>query len=401
MNEMRLPLRLLALAATLTGLVLSVGVRADSWMPPEVETYFSADGRARLTVTPRGVDDPLQYFEDKERGREPAGQRPGSAPTRAAGRLELRGEDGSWNMLWERPLLNEVAPVSALVSNDGAYVVTFDNWHSIGVGSNVVVIYGAEGDAVRSFRLDEVVPAYMTDAFATSVSSRYWHGQGTRIEGGQLRLAIVEPGSDLLTSARAFYVDIDLATGSVAPIGDADLARWRPRACEEHRRVVAEVQRYVESERADLTAPTSSDPEAWESYGYQVARRLYWPNIPLVISLPTPRKDMYAMHLTSFRHFLVAPAEEPGDRRVFVGDLQDRLVTEVERAAAGLRPAQLTGVEMTFVADAAHWPRIAAALAASGASLRQVDPAAPLPQQARLIAELPTPPTVDPACAAW
>ena len=132
--------RLLALVATITGLVLSAGAHADSWAPPEIEAYVSADRRARLTVTPRDVDGPFRYFEDKVRGREPAGQRPDSARTQATGGLELRRQDGRWNLLWERPLLNEAAPVPALVSNDGAYVVTFDNWGSVGVGSNVVVI---------------------------------------------------------------------------------------------------------------------------------------------------------------------------------------------------------------------------------------------------------------------
>ena len=48
--------RLLALVATITGLVLSAGAHADSWAPPEIEAYVSADRRARLTVTPRDVD---------------------------------------------------------------------------------------------------------------------------------------------------------------------------------------------------------------------------------------------------------------------------------------------------------------------------------------------------------
>lgn len=302
--------------------------------------------------------------------------------------------------MWERPLVNDVSPASAVVSNDGAHVVTFDNWYSHGLGDNVVVIYDASGNPIQSLRLDGVVPGYMIDAFGRSVSSLYWQGEGTRIDGSRLRLAIVEPGAEFPSSARGFFVDVDLATGTVAPIADADLMRWRPRACEAHRRAVAELQQFLDRQRASLVAPASTDPQAWERYGYEVAGRLYWPNIPLVIELPEVQNELYSMNLTSFRTFLARPAEDEADRRVFVAVRQERLVAEVEQAAARLRPGGLAGVEMTFVADAAHWPRIAAALSASGARLRQVDPAVPLPHQPDYLGELPPSRTVDSACAA-
>jgi hypothetical protein len=314
------------------------------------------------------------------------------------GRLQVL-ENGRWRTVWQRPLVNDVSPVSALVSNDGAHVVTFDNWHSIGLGNNVVVIYGADGNPVRSLRLDESVPVYIIDSFPRSVSSLYWQGEGTRIEGGRLHLAILEPGSDFPSTVRGFFIDIDLATGAVGPIAEADLTRWRPRACEAHRRVVAELRQFIERERADLTAPTLEESPAWERYGFQVASRLYWPNIPLVIRLPEVQDEFYSMNLTSFRNFLVQPAGDAPDRRVFVAARQERLAAEIERAAAGLRPGRLAGVEMTFIAGSAHWPRIVAALGTSGARLRQVDPATPLPPQSQYVAELPPPRALDPVCA--
>lgn len=369
--------------------------RADSWAAPRRTTYYSENRMVRLIVTPHIPADRSRWpFSERPRGP--------SAPDMARGVLQHRDDRDRWRTQWQGPLRNEVMPVAAMVANSGRYFVTFDDWGGTGTGPNVVVIYGADGSPVRSYGLDDVVPAYMIDTFARSVSSLYWQGQGTRIESGQLRLAIVEPGSDLPATARAFFVDIDLATGSVAPIGGADLIRWRPRACELHRRAVADHQRYIERERVDLAAPTSEETEVWEGYGYQVASRLYWPNIPLVIRLPEAAEDFYAMTLSSFRHFLVTPAENQnpaGDRRVFLAIRQRDLVAEVETAAALLPRGRLAGVEMTFVADVAHWPRIVAALALSGATLRQVDPSAPLPQQARRLAELPSERAVDPGCA--
>jgi hypothetical protein len=43
-----------------------------------------------------------------------------------------------------------VAPVSALVSEDGAYLITFDNWHSMGYGDDVVVLYRTDGTLIHS-----------------------------------------------------------------------------------------------------------------------------------------------------------------------------------------------------------------------------------------------------------
>jgi hypothetical protein len=384
--------------ALLLGIALALiaggQARADSWSPPQRTIYYSPSRSVRVIVTPHFPARP----DDRPYVQDASGP---SAPDMASAELQSREGRGSWRTRWRGPLRNPVMPVGALVADSGRHFVAFDDWGGTGTGPNVVAIYGADGRLVRSYRLDEFVPAYMVDTFATSVSSLYWQGEGTRIDGDLLRLAIVEPGNHLLATARGFFVDIDLETGSVAPIADSDLARWRPRACELHRLAVASHNGHIERQRAALTGPTSGEQderEVWESYGYQAASRLYWPNVPLVITLPEAGGELYAMNLRSFRHFLTAPPENPDDRRVFVAASQGTLVAEVERAAAQLRPGRLARLEMTFVADAVHWPRIAAALAASGARLRQVDPAVPLPQHARVLETLPAPRTVDPQC---
>ena len=72
---------------------------------------------------------------------------------------------------------NDVSPVSVLVSNSGAYVVTFDNWHHVGRGSNVVVIYGPKGKLVREMGLEDFLPREKVNALPISVSSTWWgHG---------------------------------------------------------------------------------------------------------------------------------------------------------------------------------------------------------------------------------
>ena len=97
-------------------------------------------------------------------------------------------------VLWAQPLSNAVAPVEALVSDTGRYVVTFDNWHSLGYGPNVVVIYGAEGQLLRSFSLEDLLSEAELRLVFRTVSSRWWPGEsgleprpgGDRAAGVQL-----------------------------------------------------------------------------------------------------------------------------------------------------------------------------------------------------------------------
>jgi hypothetical protein len=94
---------IVVLASTL---LLAGAARADTWFPPKVESYSSADGAWRLTVTPRDIESPLAYLDDKVKGREPAGAVPGDTRTRARGSMQHLA-DGKWRRVWEKALLNE------------------------------------------------------------------------------------------------------------------------------------------------------------------------------------------------------------------------------------------------------------------------------------------------------
>jgi hypothetical protein len=86
--------------------VLALSARATSWSMPEQRTYWSPAHSARLTVTPGAWETRAQP---------------------ASGRLEVRRADGTWEAIWSKALLNEVAPVEVLVTDDGRNVVTFDD----------------------------------------------------------------------------------------------------------------------------------------------------------------------------------------------------------------------------------------------------------------------------------
>lgn len=397
---------MLALAALFS---LATGpAHADSWAPPSMTTYVSANGQYRLTIVPREIGSQLAYFEAKVRGEtlpEPEGP---------LGRFE-RLEGGHWVSVWSRALVNEVAPVDAIVGDDGRHVVTFDNWHSMGHGDHVVVIYGEGGALIRSLRLDDIVPGYFIDALPATVSSIHWRQKEPRFIGDRLEVAVAEPDSEL-TEVGSFPVRIALANGVVEPIGAETMALLIPRVCAAHARNVGNFNSYLAFERNDLAYPATTDKDDWRRYLHHAVERLKPADEgddaledstdpfagvfgETTFELLDRGAYMEKDFRDDFRLALVAPAKELR-RRWFAARDQARLVSEVERAAKKIKPGQLTGAEMRFFADDAHWPRIAAVLAASGASLEQIDIATPIPPRQGDVAALPPERAINPACAA-
>lgn len=191
---------------------------ADSWALPETKTYLSANTEVRLTVVPRSLESQFAFFEGKVKGQEPAGPAAGADSERAGGTLERRLPNGEWSLVWRTPLLNEVAPVSALVANDGDHVVTFDNWHSIGYGDNVIVIYGPEGQVVRSLGLHDFLSPQQIKTLPASISSVRWaKSKSLSADGQSLHLEIARPDDESLAFIKPTqWVDIDLDTGDVS-----------------------------------------------------------------------------------------------------------------------------------------------------------------------------------------
>jgi len=197
---------------------------ADSWAMPTVEQYFSADRQVRLTITPRDLSSQLDYFAGKVRHDAKAGQRRGSTQNFPRGVLQ-RFVRGRWRMLWDSALVNDVAPVSALVADSGRYIVTFDNWHIVGLGPNVIVIYGAGGRLIRSLRLEDVLPKEYISALQRSVSSLWWSGRHRMAaQADEVILSIVVPATGNAQARSHVELALDLATGRVHPV---DPAAWR------------------------------------------------------------------------------------------------------------------------------------------------------------------------------
>lgn len=148
---------LLALAAV----VLSAHVRADSWAPAKTAGLSSPTGQTVARIVPGSNLDGVYGF---------SGAKKGAVATAILYRL-----DSAVNYVKAREfsLLNPIAPVYAAVTDAGE-IVTLDNWHNIGTGNSVVVVYSAEGQIVRKYGLTDIYTDAEMRKFERSVSSIWW-----------------------------------------------------------------------------------------------------------------------------------------------------------------------------------------------------------------------------------
>jgi hypothetical protein len=399
----------------LVGLASETAVRADSWGLPETATYTAGDGSARLIVTPRVPSSQLAYFQDRVAGRAPAGPRPGDNQASARGRLERR--DGRrWVPIWEGPLVNEVAPVSALVASQGRFFVTFDNWHSMGWGENVVVIYDSAGRVIRSLALTDLLPGYFVDALPRTTSSVHWAGENRIDDASQrLILLIVVPGPDVSgpdigrDRREHFPIALDLATGMPDSLPEAAWGRAREGACRALIQSRGWQLRQDAFLRDPLRAPATADERAWHEYAREAIARLETPTplpadaaddevgaellaglLDTVEPTTTVLRDHeaadYSASLRWLREALAEPPHGPDDVRIFASPSQENLAAALAREASRVRLGSLAGVKIYAVLEDPYWPSVRAALAATGATLIQLDPTRPIAQKPERLA---------------
>jgi TonB family protein len=73
-------------------------------------------------------------------------------------------------------LLNPIAPVMTLLSDDGSRVVTIDDWGADGSGDHVIVIYDSLGTIIRKFTLEDIAPKNEIQNMRMMDNKRIWHG---------------------------------------------------------------------------------------------------------------------------------------------------------------------------------------------------------------------------------
>lgn len=375
----------ITLAVALT-LVAASPAAADSWSPATRETYLSSDNATRVTVVPRELSDNLTYFSDKVDGKEPAGQDARGQP-RATAFLERR-EGNIWKKIWEVPLVNDVAPVRALVANNGRYVVTFDNWHSVGFGNNVVVIYRADGSLVRAIALSEIVPEDYIRALPRSVSSIWWSGDHEFASDGErviVKVAVPSRNAMSEPSAHSFVdVHINLETGKVVPPSGPAWERAIAAAAPLIARSKADEAKWRANEIASLTSPPNGADDEWDRYLYQAMRRLAPEdarrNFGSSWVLPAPRDPDFVEREQEIRE--VFSEWDTKSDLAFASPNNSRGLAQLLSDSASKAPAgRLAGSRLFVGLSPLLATGIRAALERTGATVIIFDPALPIPQR--------------------
>lgn len=375
--------------ALFCGIMLaSLGVtaaQADSWIMPTTKKTLSDNGAYRVTIIPRDLQSQLDYFEDAVDGRDNPGQKAGSTQTKATAFLEHKGSDGKWDEIWRKPLVNDVAPVSALVSSDGKYVITFDNWHSVGYGDDVIAIYGADGALIRKHSLEDILPRYYVAAFPTSVSSRWWSGDKKLLANqATLQMDIVFPNGEMdRDAARYVKLNYDLANGAVTYVDDAQWREARAFALGVAKSGVKQQRAYIASERAPLLAPSTGKEDDWMSYAYDASVRLGLRGeerpMMIIFAPDDESSDDWNSRKQLFDVLKSNPKKIGSGEVIIATPSQPALVQFLEKETANSPKRNLQGLTFKVFAQDAYWPRIRDLLSRTGAQVVQL-PMTPIAQ---------------------
>ena len=133
---------------------------ADSWPAAQVSEVFSKSRSYFVRVIPGKSIGDTHGFAGAAKG------------AYASAEIYRRHQDKSYRFVETLALLNPVAPVDVLVSDEGA-MIALDNWHNRGYGK-VVALYVTGKGLIRAYALDELFLGPEISTFKHSVSSIQW-----------------------------------------------------------------------------------------------------------------------------------------------------------------------------------------------------------------------------------
>ena len=122
----------------------------------------------------------------------------------------LDDEEKNYRLVSEFASDSGGAPLKALISDDGSYVVTLDGF-GMGRGNDVVVAYKRDGTKLKSWRLDEILTKEDFAAVPRSVSSDWWR-QEALIAYSPPQLIVTGPNDQIATTKKRYWYQLDLTT---------------------------------------------------------------------------------------------------------------------------------------------------------------------------------------------
>ncbi len=140
---------------------------ADSWPEPDSKTFYSENGMLFLKVIPGKP-------ELKEQSGGHSKDTVDSFSANAVGILFKKNKKGKVIEVWRERLANPEMPVRILISGNGKYVATFDDWGKMGYGKNVIVVYNEKGKMLYRYSLEDILTKEELSKVSQSLSSLEW-----------------------------------------------------------------------------------------------------------------------------------------------------------------------------------------------------------------------------------
>jgi len=361
-----------------------VGLRslasADSWSLPKVTSYESSDLTARFTVIPRPLESQLDYFSDAIEGDSTPGQLAGTHQQSALGFLEARQDSGAWAKIWRGPLVNNVAPVSALVTNDASHFVTFDNWHSVGHGDTVIVIYSSDGRVVRSMALTDIVPDYYFNALRRTVSSVSWKCDAKLSETENTLALSLNIPSIGKREQRCVDVHIDLLNGEIL---QREPEKWAQALSSAKLKFQDDTKKREIADRKfreDLGHPETNDAGDWNMYLVEAYFRLGSDGYPAVRILQSKDNKMYEKSAARLSDELLDADNSSKVIMMAAANSPDDLLEKLSEIMQAMPNKLLEGKRLFVAGPASMRARFELVMQPSGAEFTYLDNQNPIPQ---------------------
>ena len=153
-------------------LSISVSANCDTWLEPTIKRYYSSDSTYFVDIIPRKV--PAKYYRwinatEKRKKR----FHPSDTLITPCHAIMYKNTPDGIEQIWEQKLINRICPVTAIVSESGEYLVTFDNWYSMGYGVDVMVVYNSRGELLKRHMLEDISP-FPINTYSITISSLWW-----------------------------------------------------------------------------------------------------------------------------------------------------------------------------------------------------------------------------------
>jgi hypothetical protein len=170
--------------------LISTRLFVDSWSEATIIRYYSEDSVYFVEIVPTKI--PEKYWEWK--GAKPKKMHkysPADTTIIQSHAKMYRVENRDTVKVWEQKLVNPHTPVTALVSSDGKYLVTFDDWYNVGYGPNVFVVYNEKGELLKQYYLKDFSPLPIDD-YSISISSIWWRCEADFLSEERLRICFMD-----------------------------------------------------------------------------------------------------------------------------------------------------------------------------------------------------------------